>query len=171
MSETTLVRPNRVRLAVLRAIGVLVLMASLVLPAIGAADALNIRQRIDNVDSFQTMDSPISEVMINAADTWVEVVRGDNPLGLGPIWLQRSCVLPSAGVPWFETTASGRIEVFAPELPRWEQAFRRCETWVHAYVDPQVTVRVWDGAQVHEVDPDLEQWVISPEGRVITTPR
>jgi len=162
---------------VLRAIGLLVLMVSLVLSGIGAADALNIRQRIDRLKTFDQLPGPVSQVTINAAGTWVEVVRGENPSGGGSVWVQRACVLPSSVVPWSgvstadesegEPPNDGHLLVFASSITGWEQALRRCETWVHVYVDPRMAVRVWDGSQVHEVDTDLARWTLSPDGALV----
>ena len=177
MSETTSMRPNRARLGVLRVAGLLVLMVSLVLPATRAADALNIRQRIDHYQEFDQLSAQVSQVTINAAGTWVEVVRGENPLDAGVVWVQRACVLPSSVVPWSgvstadesegEPPNDGHLLVFASSITGWEQALRRCETWVHVYVDPRMAVRVWDGSQVHEVDTDLARWTLSPDGALV----
>ena len=177
MSETTSVCPSRVRLAVLRAIGLLVLMLSLVLPATRVADALNVRQRIDHYQQFDQLSAQVSQVTINAAGTWVEVVRGENPSGGGSVWVQRACVLPSSVVPWSGVSTAdesgdrppddGHLLVFASSITGWEQELRRCETWVHVYVDPRMAVRVWDGSQVHEVDTDLARWTLSPDGALV----
>ena len=55
------------------------------LPATGAADALNLRQRIDRLTTFNQLPAPISQVTINAADSWVEVIREEIPLSEGAV--------------------------------------------------------------------------------------
>lgn len=176
MSETTVLRSRaslsgRARLAALRVAGLLVLIVSLVLPATRAAEVLGLRQQTGFHASFDQLGAPVADVMINAPNSWVEVVRAENPSAGGSIWLQQSCVVPSAAGPGFETIAHGRLQVLDAQLTGWEQTFRRCETWVHVFVDQRMTVRVWDGAQAREIDTGLDQWVVTPEGRVITTPR
>ena len=181
MSEATSFRPKGIRFRVLRAAGLLVLAVSLVLPATGAADALNLRQRIDRLTTFNQLPAPISQVTINAADSWVEVIREEIPLSEGAVRVTRTCVLPSTDRLWSDVSTAGEsgdgpaddrhVEVFARPITGWEQTLRRCETWVRLFVDHDVTVRVWDAHQVHEVDLDLARWTLSPDGALIESGR
>ena len=69
--------------------------------------------------------------------------------------------------------SAGGLEVFADPVLGWEQLVRRCETWVHVFVDQGVRVRVWDQTRstISELDPGVAHWEIGAGGRVSTTPR
>ena len=172
MADPTSFRPSRTRLRWLRATGLVVVLGALVLPSSWAAEALGLRHSVVEYQRFQDWSTPISEVMVNAGDTWVEVVRSDRVSGEGAMWLERSCVLPSPSPPWWEVTEGG-LEVFADPVVGWEQAVRRCETWVHVFVGPGVSVRIWDQTRssISEPDPGLPHWEMGADGRVSTTPR
>ncbi|HRC12635.1 MAG TPA: hypothetical protein PLX68_07170 [Dermatophilaceae bacterium] len=172
MADPTSFRPSRTRLRWLRATGLVVVLGALVLPSSWAAEALGLRHSVVEYQRFQDWSTPISEVMVNAGDTWIEVVRSEGVSGKGVVWLERSCVLPSPSPPWWEVSAGG-LEVFADPVLGWEQLVRRCETWVHVFVDQGVRVRVWDQTRstISELDPGVAHWEIGAGGRVSTTPR
>ena len=75
MADPTSFRPSRTRLRWLRATGLVVVLGALVPPSSWAAEALGLRQSVAEYQRFQDWSTPISEVMVNAGDTWIEVVR------------------------------------------------------------------------------------------------
>lgn len=160
MADPTSFRPSRTRLRWLRATGLVVVLGALVLPSSWAAEALGLRHSVVEYQRFQDWSTPISEVMINAGDTWVEVVRSDRVSGEGAMWLERSCVLPSPSPPWWEVTEGG-LEVFADPVVGWEQAVRRCETWVHVFVGPGCRC----GSGTRPAPPSASQIPVCPIGR------
>ena len=107
MADPTSFRPSRTRLRWLRATGLVVVLGALVPPSSWAAEALGLRQSVAEYQRFQDWSTPISEVMVNAGDTWIEVVRSEGVSGKGVVWLERSCVLPSPSPPWWEVSAGG----------------------------------------------------------------
>ena len=90
---------------------------------------------------------------------------------LGALVPPSSWAAEALGLRW-EVSAGG-LEVFADPVLGWEQLVRRCETWVHVFVDQGVRVRVWDQTRstISELDPGVAHWEIGAGGRVSTTPR